>query len=62
MVPMAARPTFMPEAAASFHPRSGRFSTTSATAEVMSTDKSITAPEAPMKMEAMKILVRFKSR
>ena len=60
MVPMAARPTLTPDLAASFQSRSGRFSTTSWMAEVMSTDRSITAPEAPMKMEAIKIWVRFR--
>ena len=38
---------------------SGFFSTTSLTALVMSTARSMTAPEAPMKMLAMKIRVRF---
>ena len=61
MVPIAARPTFMPERVASHQVRSGRFSTTSYTAEVMSTLRSMMAPEAPMKMEAMKIWVRFRS-
>ena len=60
MVPMAARPTFMPDRVASHQLRSGRFSTTSWTAEVMSTERSITAPAAPMKMDAIKIWVRFK--
>ena len=53
MVPMAARPTLRPDLTASRQSRSGRFSTTSYTAEVMSTLRSITAPEAPRKMEAM---------
>lgn len=60
MVPIAARPTFIPERTASRRLMPGRFSTTSWTAEVMSTDKSIMAPDAPMKMDAIKIRVRFK--
>ena len=55
MVPMAARPTFRPEAVASRQPMPGFFATTSRTAEVMSTLRSITAPEEPTKMEAIKI-------
>ena len=50
IVPMAALPPFMPDRAASFQPISGFFSITSLTADVMSTDKSIIAPDAPIKI------------
>ena len=61
MVPIAARPTFIPESIASFHPISGFLCTTSLTAEVISTERSIIAPEAPMKIALIKILVRLRS-
>ena len=61
MVPMAARPTFIPERIASRLLMPGHFSTTSFTALVMSTARSMMAPEEPIKMLAMKICVRLKS-
>ena len=58
---MAARPTFIPERTASQREISGRFFTTSLTADVISTARSITAPEEPMKIAAIKIWVRLRS-
>ena len=60
MVPIAARPTWIPDMIASFTPIWGFFSTTSLTAEVISTAISIMAPLAPIKILAMKICVRFR--
>ena len=55
----AARPTVKPLMTASRAEMPGFFSTTSPTALVMSTARSMTAPEAPMKMLAMNIRVRL---
>ena len=54
-----ARPTVKPDFMASRAVMSGFFSTTSLTELVMSTARSMTAPEAPINMLAMKIRVRF---
>ena len=53
-----ARPTAKPEEIASRGEMSGRRQTTSYTAEQISTDRSMTAPEEPRKMDATKIRVR----
>lgn len=53
--PQAARPTAKPERMASRAEISGFFSTTSYTAEQISTERSMTAPEEPRKMEATKM-------
>ena len=61
MVPMAARPTRRPDKTASAGRISGFLEMTSYTAEVMSTARSIMAPEAPIKILAIKIEVRSRS-
>ena len=58
MVPMAACPMRMPLPTASQAPMPGFLRITSLTPLVMSTARSIMAPAAPMKILAMKILVR----
>ena len=58
--PHAAVPTANPEAIASFEVIVGFFRTTSYTAEQISTDKSITAPDAPKNIDAIKIFVKSK--
>ena len=55
----AARPTVKPDCIASRAVMSGFFSTTSEMLLVMSTERSIMAPEEPMKILAMKIRVRL---
>ena len=56
--PQAALPTAKPESTASFALISGFLQTTSCTAEQISTDKSITAPDEPKKIDAMNIRVK----
>ena len=61
IVPMAALPTRSPDRMASGALISGFLPITSQTAEVMSTARSIMAPDAPINMLAIKIEVRSKS-
>ena len=55
IVPIAAFATFIPDFIARILEIPGQFFTTSYTAEVISTLKSITEPLAPMQTEAIKI-------
>ena len=55
IVPIAALATVSPDFIAAFLEMPGQFFTTSLTADVISTLKSITEPLAPMQTDAIKI-------
>ena len=60
IVPIAARATARPDFTASRREIEGHFFTTSFTADVMSTDKSIIEPLAPTRIELVKMRVKLR--